>query len=110
MLNTSLSLLSFFCFASDGVVAKDDSRVLLVAEDADPETRIVDVIVPYTVLFLNTVSGFSVIVAVLLAVSNRTSVVCTATCCSHPTSTANFPAVGLTNLGFLLLLEGEGLF
>lgn len=97
MLNASLSLFSFFA----GVVAEDDGGVLLVAEDPDPETRLVDVIVPYIVLFLNTVSGFNVTVAGLLAVSNSTSVVWMAMCCSQATSTACFPAAGLRSLGVL---------
>lgn len=107
MLNASLSLFSFFCFA--GVVAKDDGGVLLVEVELDPdlETRFVDVIVPYIVLFLNIVSGFNVTVAGLLAVSNSTSVVWMAMCCLQATSTACFPAAGLRSLG-LLWLEGDG--
>jgi hypothetical protein len=106
MLNASLSL---FSFAGVAVAAKLPLLLVEVELDPDPETRMVDVIVPYTVLFLNVVSGFNVTVAGLLAVSNSTSVVWMAMCCSQATSTACFPAAGLRSLGFwLLLLGGDG--
>lgn len=71
-----------FCASADGVAAGGDWEVLLLLLLAeDPETRMVDVMVPYTVLFLYTVSGCRVTVAVSLAVSNNTSVVCMPTHC-----------------------------
>lgn len=63
------------------------------------------VIVPYTVLFLNTVSGLNVTVALFVSVNIKTSVVCTLTSCLHPTSTANMPEVGRTTLGLGILKD-----
>lgn len=106
ILNASLSLFSFA-----GVAAAEDKKLplLLVEVETEAETRIVDVIVPYTVLFLNTVSGLNVTVAGLLAVRSSTSVVWMAICCSQATSTAYLPDVGLTILG-LFWLEGDELW
>lgn len=73
--------LLFCAFADDGVAAEDDGKVLLLLLPEAEETRIVDVMVPYTVLFLYTVSGRRVTVAVFFAVSNNTSVVCMPTHC-----------------------------
>ena len=78
-------------------------------EEADEEgkerIKTVLVIVPYTVLFLNTVSGLNVTVALFVSVNIKTSVVCTLTSCLHPTSTANLPEVGRTTLGLGILKE-----
>lgn len=74
----SWSLL-FCAFVDDGGAVEVDGEVLLLPETE--ETRIVDVMVPYTVLFLYTVSGRRVTVAVFFAVSNNTSVVCIPTHC-----------------------------
>lgn len=78
-------------------------------EEADEEgkerMKTVLVIVPYTVLFLNTVSGLNVTVALFVSVNIKTSVVCTLTSCLHPTSTANLPEVGRTTLGLGILKE-----
>lgn len=97
MLKARVSLFLCLCFACDTAA---DKEVL-----AEPETRIVDVIVPYTVRFLNTVSGRNVTVASLLAVRSNTSVVWISSHFLHCTLAAKFPDVGLTSLGF-----AEGLF
>ena len=72
MLKASVFL---FCFPADfaGVVA--EVEVAEVEAGVEEETKTVDVIVPYTVRFLYTVSGRNVTVASLLAVRSNTSVV-----------------------------------
>ena len=74
-------------------------------EEGKERINTVLVIVPYTVLFLNTVSGLKVTVALFVAVNNKTSVVCTLTSCLQPTSTANLPEVGRTTLGLGILKD-----
>lgn len=73
MLNARVPLFCFWFAGVGGVVA--EVAEVEVEVEADPETRTVDVMVPYTVLFLYTVSGLSVTVASLLAVRSNTSVV-----------------------------------
>lgn len=81
------------------------SALATTDEDGKERIKTVLVIVPYTVLFLNTVSGLKVTVALLVSVNIKTSVVCTLTSCLQPTSTANLPEVGRTTLGLGILKD-----
>ena len=81
------------------------SALATTDEDGKERIKTVLVIVPYTVLFLNTVSGLKVTVALFVSVNIKTSVVCTLTSCLQPTSTANLPEVGRTTLGLGILKD-----